>query len=409
MRSVFRLCLVSALAVFTLGASGCGTSTDDEWSDGEEEGDEEGKTEDPLSAPRATGPLEFANKCKAGTQITIAAVGDVLLHGPLQKQAYAARDAHHSLWKNVEPLLSRADLTYGNLEGPCADGITPGGTAPDPGKVFDQKVYSSYPQFNYHPSLIDSLKESGFDYVSTANNHAMDRRGRGVDRTIDNLRTKGLAFAGTKKSDDSDPHWFALSEAKGVRIAWVACTFSTNGIPDPNNQVLSCYEDKSTVLSTIRSLKARPDVDAVIVTPHWGIEYMHTPAAQEKNLAKEMLDAGALAILGGHPHVVQPWEKHVTPDGRETFVIYSLGNFVSGQNGMAKRSSLILYVGLTKGSDGKVTINGVRHMPLTMQSSPTWTATHATGDSLALTNQLLGEWNRLLPNEELVTNPGCSN
>lgn len=408
MRSFFRLCLLGALATFTLGASGCGTSDDDQWSDGEEEGDEEGKTEDPLTAPRATGPLEFANKCKAGTQITIAAVGDVLLHGPLQRQAYAARDAHHSLWKNVEPLLARADLTYGNLEGPCADGMTTGGTAADPGKVFDQKVYSSYPQFNYHPSLIDSLKESGFDYVSTANNHALDRRGRGADRTIDNLRAKGLAFAGTKKSDDSNPRWFALSEAKGVRIAWVACTFSTNGIPDPNNQVLSCYEDKSTLLSTIRSLKERPDVDAVIVTPHWGIEYMHTPAAQEKNLAKEMLNAGALAILGGHPHVVQPWEKHVTPDGRETFVIYSLGNFVSGQNGMAKRSSLILYVGLTKGSDGKVTINGVRHMPLTMQSSPSWTAAHATGDSLALTNQLLGEWNRLLPNEELVTNPGCS-
>ena len=134
-----------------------------------------------MTAPRATGPLEFANKCKAGTTITIAAVGDVLLHGPLQKQAYAARDAHHSLWKNVEPLLSRADLTYGNLEGPCADGMTTSGTAPDPGKVFDQRVYSSYPQFNYHPSLIDSLKESGFDVVSTANNHALDRRGREVD------------------------------------------------------------------------------------------------------------------------------------------------------------------------------------------------------------------------------------
>jgi hypothetical protein len=408
MRSFFRLCLAGVLASFTLAASGCGTSSEDEWSDGEEEGDEEGQTEDPLTAPRATGPLEFANKCKAGTQITIAAVGDVLLHGPLQKQAYAARDAHHSLWKNVEPLLARADVTYGNLEGPCADGITTSGTAPDPGKVFDQKVYSSYPQFNYHPSLIDSLKESGFDVVSTANNHALDRRGRGADRTIDNLRAKGLPFAGTKKSDDASPQWFARTESKGVRLAWVACTFSTNGIPDPNNQVLSCYEDKSTLLSTIRSLKERPDVDAVIVTPHWGVEYMHTPAQQEKNLAKEMLNAGALAVLGGHPHVVQPWEKHVTPDGRETFVIYSLGNFVSGQNGMAKRSSLILYVGLTKGSDGKVTINGVRHMPLTMQSSPSWTASHAIGDSLALTNQLLGEWNRLLPNDELVTNPGCS-
>lgn len=403
---VLRLGLVAGFASLTLAASGCSTESS-VWDDGEEEGDEEGQTEDPLTAPRATGPLEFANKCRAGTKITIAAVGDVLLHGPLQKQAYAADDGHHSLWKNVEPLLERADLTYGNLEGPCADGHTTSGTAPDPGKVFDQKVYSSYPQFNYHPSLIGALKNSGFDVVSTANNHALDRRGRGADRTIDNLRSEGLPFSGTRKSNENDAQWYTLTEAKGVRIAWIACTFSTNGIPDPNNQVLSCYEDKSTLLSNIKALKERRDVDAVIVTPHWGVEYMHTPEQQEKRLAKEMLDAGALAVFGGHPHVVQPWEKVVTQDGREGFIIYSLGNFVSGQNGMAKRSSLILYLGLTKGTDGKVTINGVRHMPLTMQSTPSWTAVHATGDSLALTNQILGEWNRLKPNEELVTNPGC--
>jgi poly-gamma-glutamate synthesis protein (capsule biosynthesis protein) len=409
MRSFFRLCLAGVLASFTIAASGCGLSdaVEDEWGGGESEDDEEGQTEDPLTAPRATGPLEFANACKPGTQITIAAVGDVLLHAGLQRQAYAAGDGHHSLWKNVEPLLSRADITYGNLEGPCADGHTASGTAADPGKVFDQSVYSSYPQFNYHPSLIDDLKATGFDVVSTANNHALDRRGRGADRTIENLRAKGLAFTGTKRADEPDAPWFTMTEAKGVRVAFVACTFSTNGIPDPKNQTLSCYEDKAALLTTIRSLKERPDVDAVIVTPHWGVEYKHSPEQQEKRLAHEMLDAGAIAVFGGHPHVVQPWERHQTPDGRETFVIYSLGNFVSGQNGMARRSTLLLYVGLTKGTDGKVTINGVRHMPLTMQSTPSWTAVHATGDSLALTNQILGEWNRLLPNEALRTNPSC--
>ena len=161
-----------------------------------------------------------------------------------------------------------------------------------------------------------------------------------------------------------------MTEAKGVKIAWVACSFSTNGIPDTKHQVLHCYEDKATLLSTIRGLEGARRDRRVVVTPHWGIEYNHTPEAQEKGLAHEMLDAGALVVLGGHPHVVQPWEKYTTHDGREGFVIYSLGNFVSGQSGTDKRSSLILYVGLTKGSDGKVTVNGVRHMPLTMGSSP---------------------------------------
>ncbi len=395
-----RFGAVSLLAAFTLAASGCGTSADlDESEEGEAE------TTEAVATP-ATAPLRFSNACRAGTKIAIAAVGDVLLHGPLQKQASAEAEGHHSLWAGVEPLLARADLTYGNLEGPCADGVSATGEAADPGKTFDGRVYSGYPQFNYHPSVIDALKESGFDVVSTANNHALDRRSLGVDRTVKNLKAAGLPFTGTRSTTAPDAPWYTTTQAKGVNVAWVACSFSTNEIPDPRHQVLDCYEDKETLLSTIRSLNARRDIDAVIVTPHWGVEYKHEPEAREKRLAHELLEAGALAVLGGHPHVVQPWERYTTHDGREGFVIYSLGNFVSGQSGTAKRSSLILYVGLTKGADGKVTVNGVRHLPLTMAAKP-YTVQPATGDSLALTTSLLGKWNKIEPNEALVTNPEC--
>jgi hypothetical protein len=396
-----RLLFVGLAACVAL-TSACGATPS-----GDEE-DEEGATSaDALTVPEATGPVTFRDACRAGTSITIAAVGDVLLHSPLQQQAYTSREGHASLWKNVQPLIARADLAYANLEGPCAAGVTASGTnAPDPGKVLDKTVYSSYPQFNYHPSLVPALVEAGFDVVSTSNNHAMDRRSLGVDRTIDALHAAGLPFVGTRRSDDDHPTWSAITEAKGVRVGWVGCTFSTNGIADPKNQVLSCYEDKSTVLSTIRSL-AR-EVDAVIVTPHWGVEYEHTPEAREKALAREMLEAGALAILGNHPHVVQPMEKVTTSDGREGFVIYSMGNFVSGQPNVPRRSSLVLYLGLTKGTDGKVTINGVRHVPLWMDK---WTVRPAdrggAEDGLALTTRLLGKWNRLGSDEPLVTNPDC--
>lgn len=404
-RRLLRLAAVASLASFTIASVGC--SSDSTIGDEEEEEVEEGGdiAVDALT-PAAAAALRFENACRPGTKITIAAVGDVLLHGPLQKQAYASGDGFHSLWKNVEPLLERADLTYGNLEGPCAEGVAATGEARDPGKTYDNRVYSSYPQFNYHPSLVGSLKDSGFDVVSTANNHALDRRSLGADRTIKNLKAGGLPFTGTRATNDMDAPWYTVTEAKGVKVAWVACTFSTNGIPDTKNQVLNCYEDKTTLLSTIRGLKGRADVDAVIVTPHWGTEYTHTPAAREKGLAHEMLDAGALAVFGGHPHVVQPWEKYKTQDGREGFIIYSLGNFVSGQTGVAKRSSLILYVGLTKGADGKVTVNGARHMPLTMGAAP-YTANLASGDSLALTTKILGSWNKLGAEEALVTNPEC--
>lgn len=400
-----RAGFLAGLSLLISVAAGCSAEAvvGDEDEDMEEE---EGQTEDPLTVPAATGPLRFTDACRAGTKVTIAAVGDVLLHGGLQKQAYASPEGFSSLWKGVQPLFARTDLSYANLEGPCADGHTASGTSRDPGLVFDGRVYSSYPQFNYHPSLIGALKGAGFDVVSTANNHALDRRGRGADRTIENLVTAGMPFTGTKPSTNMDAPWHAITEANGVRIAWLACTYSTNGIPDTKQQVLHCYEDRRELLSTISALRDQPDVDAVIVTPHWGNEYQHTPAAQEKKLAHDMLDAGAIAVLGGHPHVVQPWEKYTTSDGREGFVIYSLGNFVSGQNGLAKRSALVLYLGLTKGADGKVTVNGVRHAPIQMNPSP-WTATYARGESLALTTRILGEWNRIGADEDLVTNPEC--
>lgn len=402
-----RAGLFAGFSLLLALAAGCAAdpSVADEGDEMDEE-EEAGQTEDPLSVPAATGPLRFADACRPGTKVTIAAVGDVLLHAGLQRQAYSSPEGFSSLWKGVAPLFARADLAYANLEGPCADGHTASGTARDPGRVFDGAVYSSYPQFNYHPSLIGALKDAGFDVLSTANNHSLDRRGRGADRTIENLVSAGMPFTGTRSSADLEAPWHAMTEASGVKIAWLACTYSTNGIPDPKKQVLDCYKDRQTVLSTIAALKDDPGVDAVVVTPHWGVEYAHSPSAPEKKLARDMLDAGATAVIGGHPHVVQPWEKHTTADGREGFILYSLGNFVSGQNGLARRSALVLYLGLTKGADGKVTVNGVRHAPIQMTPAP-WTASYAKGDSLALTTRILGEWNRIGPDEDLVTNPEC--
>ncbi|MCA9586440.1 MAG: CapA family protein [Myxococcales bacterium] len=397
-----------ALSVTALGATSTGCAAD---TGGEEsEDDEPGTTEDAINAPRASGPLRFSHACDAGEKITIAAVGDVLLHKGLQVQSVDASDHFKSLWRGMSHLVAQADVAYANLEGPTAEGVNKSGSSVrDPGHTFDDNVYSSYPMFNYHPSLVDDLKSTGFDVVSTANNHSLDRRAVGADRTIANLERAGLAFTGTRPSTDASRPWHAMTTTRGVRLAWLACTFSTNGIPDSKKQVLHCYENRSEVLQTIRDLSARRDVDGVIVTPHWGEEYMHTPRSQEKQLAHDMLDAGATAVLGGHPHVVQPWEKHVTPDGREGFVIYSLGNFVSGQSQLPRRSSLVLYLGLTKGRDGKVFVNGVRHVPLTMRRwtvEPSDKASDAT-ESMALTTQIFGEWNRMKSDERLVTNPEC--
>jgi poly-gamma-glutamate synthesis protein (capsule biosynthesis protein) len=311
------------------------------------------------------GPLTFRNACTPGSRVTIGAVGDVLLHAPLQRQAIAQSQKFMSLWSPVADLLARPDITYANLEGPTAHGVNRSGrSVPDPGFVFDDVVYSSYPQFNYHGSLEGDLVSTGIDVVSTANNHALDRHSLGADRTLDALIAAGLAHTGTRRAAGSGS-WSATTEANGVKLAWVACTFSTNGIPDRNSQVLGCWTNEGKIKELITELEGTHD--AVIITPHWGDEYTANPSRAQRDLAHRFLDAGATLVLGSHPHVLQPWEKYTTADGRETFAIYSLGNFVSGQAQVARRSTILLNVGLTKTASG-IAVNGVSYVPMIMNT-----------------------------------------
>ena len=349
----------------------------------------------------APAPIHFKQACAPGKQIVIGAIGDVLLHMPLQKQAdeLEGQGRFKTLWSGIEDLMSRPSVTYANLEGPAAYGLPTG----------------SYPAFNYRPEFVIDLKASGVDVVSTANNHALDRGIQGVDRTIDSLVRYGLHFTGTRKSTDSDPQWYTVTHAEGFNIAWLACTWGTNGIQDQDHQVLNCFQDTSLIEQQIHELATHRDIDAVIVTPHWGEEYKLTPNPSQRFLAAKFLNAGALAIIGSHPHVLEPIEK-VEVNGSERLIAYSMGNFISGQRGLEKQTSMLLYLGLTRQNNGTVSINGVRHVPLYMMegraSRYTVTATDrnqaAPPESLALVRSLISSENEIRSDENLVTNPGCS-
>ncbi len=312
--------------------------------------------------------FRFKRACEAGTQYTIATVGDILLHGALQKQA-ARRKDFKRLWKPFLSYFQRADMAYANLEGPAAKGVNKyGKSVKDPGHTFDRNIYSSFPQFNYHPSLISDLVKSGFDVVSTANNHSLDRRTLGVNRTIDALRKYGLRFTGTRKKG-KNRSWYTIVKRKGLRISWIACTYGTNGIPDTYHQVLHCFNsrDQRTILKLIKKQSKNPNIDAVFVTPHWGSEYKNRPNSQQVALGKKFLEAGALAVIGSHPHVLQPMQKYITRKGRETFIIYSMGNFVSNQKKVDRRATVVLFVGLTKNKRGTF-LNGVKFIPAIMNN-----------------------------------------
>lgn len=295
--------------------------------------------------PRLAQPI---NACAGGQRVSIAAAGDVLLHSPLQRSGYAAAGGPGVLWAAAAPIFHAADIAYVNLEGPVAPGVTRSRRLiGDPGQTFDNLVYTSYPMFNYHPSVIDGLKAAGIDIVSTANNHSLDRGSIGADATIDALLARGMPFMGTIKRDAPRAFVTYLPSALG-RTAWIACSYSTNGLADPGRQVLMCYEDRAEVLALVAAEAARLDVAAVIVTPHWGDEYNHAANTRQKDLGRALIAAGATAVIGTHAHVVQPWEVVTTENGQAGLIIYGTGNFVSGQVSIPRRSSILAWVELCR-------------------------------------------------------------
>jgi poly-gamma-glutamate synthesis protein (capsule biosynthesis protein) len=195
---------------------------------------------------------------------------------------------------------------------------------------------------------LQNIKDTGFDILTLANNHALDRSSLGVDKTIEAAHAVGLKTTGTRASYDRSADFESIAQIKDMRIAFIGCTEMTNGIPDKKQQISKCYDNG--ILNRISELHADSSIDAVIVIPHWGVEYAANPDSNQQLYAKKYLEAGATAVIGSHPHVLEPWEKYTTTDGRETLIVYSLGNFVAYQATLPRKTGAVVYLGLSKQS-----------------------------------------------------------
>jgi hypothetical protein len=278
-------------------------------------------------------------------EITIAFVGDVILHERIRKREEKTNEGYQVIWQDIQHYLNSTNYTYANLEGPVAPEI--GG-------------FGTYPMFNFPEKIIANLKDSGFDIVSTANNHALDRGAAGIKQTIKNLNKHKLKFTGTISSAKSDENFWTLTD----NIAWLACTEMTNGMRDKENLVLYCFKDREKIKNIIQDLSARDDVAGIIVMPHWGIEDKFKIADYRKKWAQEMVDLGASAIVGSHPHVIQQVESLKSAGGRNAVVNYSLGNFVSNQRDIPNRFSEIFYLKFEIGDNQKLIFKEAKVMPL---------------------------------------------
>lgn len=303
---------------------------------------------------------------------TLAVCGDAMSHMPQTRDAYDSETDTYDYLPMIEaarPWVESADYAVVNLETTFAGG-------PD---------YSGFPAFNSPDALGKALKEVGFDLVSTANNHCLDRGYTGMARTLDVLDSQGLAHVGTYRSSEErseNNRGVYLADVGGIKIAFLSYTYGTNGIPVSKSHtgtVNIFNKDYMTSTETLadsllyRDLQAaralKPDLTAVMI--HWGEEYEIKQNAYQEKVANFLFKHGADIILGGHPHVLQPMETRTLTDAdgntRTGFVCWSLGNFISAQNDQYTDTTVVLQLELTKNPNTGVSeVTNVAYIPMYM-------------------------------------------
>ena len=310
-------------------------------------------------------PLTAYYRSQHPDQTQLAFVGDILLHRPLVVQSKTK--GFIQLWRQALPYLKQADIAVANLEGPIASQVDRRGRIVQGKSPWDPPISTSYPRFNYPPALAPALYRSHFNIAITANNHAFDRFSIGVDKTVAILKQHHLIPLGSRIKGQPQTPWYRITHTKGFTIAWIACTDSLNGLKDQHHQVLRCDQrwGRRIIISLIHQLKNK--VDSIVVLPHWGNEYQQRPNRFQRHFATSVLNAGAMIVIGTHPHVMQPFKQYRTPDHRLTFIAYSLGNFVSNQGTPTNRASVILLVSLGK-QGHRTVISSIRYQPIYMQN-----------------------------------------
>ena len=247
--------------------------------------------------------------------LSLIAVGDIMLGGRTRRRIREhGRDYPFSA---VLPILQRAPIVLGNLEGPLA-----------------QKAQKQNRNFSYRvkPKAATSVLRAGINVVTLANNHLVDCGREGVLETLEALAAAGVTPLGAAANQNA-AHEPVIREAGGFRIGllgyyWNRRCAATANLP---GSAMGVFEELET---DIRQLRTR--VDRVVVTFHWGRPYNPEPSPRARAKARFAIDCGAHAIVGHHPHIIQAFEVY-----RRCPIFYSIGNFAFG-SGNSRAEGLML-------------------------------------------------------------------
>jgi poly-gamma-glutamate synthesis protein (capsule biosynthesis protein) len=231
-----------------------------------------------------------------------------------------------TLLTEVAPLLQTADLSYGNLETPLSDRGSPA-----------DKSFT----FRGPLSAAPALARAGFDVMSVANNHSLDYGRKAFDDTLRALDKAGVNPVGGGKNHQEA--WAPLIvERKGALIAFLAFSEITPTDFAATSSKSGCAYTQDFAAVKKAVVQAAKEADYVVVGMHWGIEGDYEPTSRQVKEAHALIKAGAAAVLGSHPHVLQGIEFY-----QDGLIAYSMGNFLFSPGSDKGRDSAILSFTLT--------------------------------------------------------------
>ncbi len=323
--------------------------------------------------PPSTQPLPTEPHITATASIGVT--GDIMGHLPVINAGKTADGYDYAeVYQYIKPYYESYDVMIANLE------VNLGG--PEAG------AYQGYPTFNSPDGMAKSLKDAGVDMVLTANNHSYDIGHNSFIRTQTTLAEMGLDHLGTRLNAD-DPA-YTIRDVNGIKVGMVCYTYETgdpanprkqlNGIPMSEadsalissfnyNDLEGFYEEVEDTLSAMEAEGAQ----ASMLFIHWGDEYALTPNKNQTAIAQQLCELGVDVIVGGHPHVIEPFATLTSQEGHTTYCIYSVGNAISNQrtetlatttkNAAYTEDGMIFGVTFNLWNDGSVEIGEINILP----------------------------------------------
>ena len=266
-------------------------------------------------------------------RMSLISVGDILIHESVYKDAEKEDGTYdfHYMFTDIEPIIKKYDLKFCNQESNIG------------GKTLG---ISGYPSFNSPDEIGDELVNLGFNLISLANNHTLDKGQDAALYSNSYWKSKNVNFAGSY-SGVEERNEVKIYEQNGIKYAFLAYTTISNA-KVRKDYLLNMY---SAAKAKVDIEKVKDQVDVILVSMHWGVEDTNTPTESQRQIADYLSSLGVNMIIGHHPHVVQPVEYV-----NDTLVIYSLGNFISNQLSIDLNNG----IGLMYGIDIVVDDNGVR-------------------------------------------------